>query len=123
MPTHATSAQDRYYFPTLGERLRLMGWRNVLWLPPILIVVWIGSAAMYQLSALFSVLVWWKPIVIAFGLPLAAAIRASAAALSKRDDPFCIHCGYSLTAMPSGPTTCPECGATVNTTESFDYRR
>ena len=125
-PAGPSSLPTRYYLPTMGERLRLMGWRNVLWLPPLAVLIWIGLSLRHGFAGLWSLAYWWKAIVFAFAIPLAAAIRTTATALSKRSDPFCIYCGYSLTGLPHPPGmrfTCPECGGEVDAAESQEYAR
>ena len=43
-------------------------------------------------------------------------------AVRQRPDPFCIHCGYSLTGLPDGHR-CPECGRTFSFRVIEEYRR
>jgi len=112
----------RWYLPTWRERLRFMGWRNLLWIPSMalaatmLLVPWFWPV-FWQIT-----IGWWKLWVMAVALPLGAAAQAARHTLRLRRDPFCIHCGYSLTGLPDGHA-CPECGQPCNHQVIQEYRR
>jgi hypothetical protein len=63
-----------------------------------------------------------KWLIIAVALPLAAIGQTLRTAVRQRPDPFCIHCGYSLTGLPDGHR-CPECGRTFSFSVIEEYRR
>ena len=111
----------RWYLPGWGERLRLMGWRNVLWIPPILVVALLAFEVATG-GRFLALLAWWKVAVAAVALPISAGIRQAAAALRRRPDPFCIHCGYSLTGLDER-RPCPECGEVVSHATCREYQR
>jgi hypothetical protein len=106
---------QRWYLPTWWDRLVLMKWRVIYFVPALLIVPLLVLAP-------FSILLWWKLLVPAVGLPLAAAVNAAKQAVRLRKEPFCVHCGYDLTSLPDGHR-CPECGVPFHLVEIDDYRR
>lgn len=114
-------AYVQWYLPTWGERIKLMGWWNLLWIPVI------AAFATLVLSLAdgivpWAALFWLKVWIAVVALPLGIAIRQAAAALRKRRDPFCIHCGYSLVGRPDG-TPCPECGGATSEALCREYQR
>jgi len=108
--------------PGWSERIKLMGWRNLYFAPAALLLLslvfwpWWG-AILWQF-----VLGWWQLGALVVILPLAAARHAARHALRLRKDPFCIHCGYSLTGLPDGHN-CPECGGRFDLKVIEEYRR
>lgn len=117
--THA--GEPRWYLPTIGERIAMLRWR-ILWFLPagaiLLAVVFVPFAPF-----VFSLFVWWwKLLLIAIGLPLTHAMRLTARGIQLKTNPFCIHCGYDLTGLPDGHQ-CPECGATFHYAIIDEYRR
>ena len=111
----AEEAVRRWYLPGWGERLRLMGWR-VIYFVPLLFVL--ATALLVPWLVLF----WWKLVVVAVALPLGAAMAAAKHALRLRKEPFCIHCGYTMLGLPDGHR-CPECGVPFHRHEMEDYQR
>jgi len=113
--TPSSDAAQRWYLPTWGERLRLMRWRVIYFLPAVPLLA-------LTFFAPFLLLVWWKLFVFAVALPMSAAVRAAKNAIQLRKEPFCIHCGYDLTSLPERHR-CPECGVPFSFAEIDDYRR
>jgi predicted RNA-binding Zn-ribbon protein involved in translation (DUF1610 family) len=116
----------RWYLPTWKERLKLMGWRNVLWLPSIALVGFLIFALpqgrYMHLQYLGFWLSWWKPLAILIIVPFTMALARARTALKDRKDPFCIHCGYSLLGLDEGHA-CPECGEATSHAISREYQR
>lgn len=114
----------RWYLPTWGERLKLMGWRNVLWLPALALVALIIFELPYGLRFKYIGywIAWWKPLVVLIGVPFSMAIARARTALKDRKDPFCIHCGYSTLGLEEGHP-CPECGEPTSTPLCREYQR
>jgi hypothetical protein len=129
-PTHGSPAdmqlnpevELRWYLPTWSERIRLMGWRNLLWLPTVLLILLFMSLPWMWPGVLQLLLGWWQIWIALVALPLVAAAEATRHVLRLRRDPFCIHCGYSLTGLPEGHN-CPECGQPFHFGVMEDYRR
>jgi len=113
--TESESPEARWYLPTWGERLTLMGWRVIYFAPAVLLLA-------FLLFFPLTVLWWWKAAVILVGLPMGAAINTAHHAIRLRKEPFCIHCGYSMVGLPDGHR-CPECGFTFVLMELEDYQR
>lgn len=119
---HPPGHEAQWYLPGWGERFRLLGWRNLLFLPAALLVVGVFLLPWFPSVLWQFVLGWWKLWVILIALPLAAAANAARTALSLRKDPFCIHCGYSLEGLPEG-NRCPECGENSDVRVIQEYKR
>ncbi len=112
----------RWYLPTWRERIRLMGWRNLFWLPPIALVLALATFPFLLPAALNLLIGWWQIWIAIIAIPLIAAAEATRHVLRRRKEPFCIHCGYTLTGLPDGQP-CPECGQPFRLGTIEDYRR
>jgi len=108
-------AAQQWYLPSWGERLRLMGWRVLYFVPMLLIVILAAVVPMAYMCG-------WKLLVVLVALPIAAALNSAKRAIRLRKQPFCIHCGYDLTGLPDGHV-CPECGVQFWHRDIADYRR
>ncbi len=112
----------RWYLPGWSERFKLMGWRNIAWLPAIgvlLSIVLLAPRPMW----LLEFLAYWKLWLIIVAVPVALAIEQSRKAIRLRADLFCIHCGYSLNGLPSQSHPCPECGELTDPAQSIEHKR
>src|SRR5690348_13503520 len=109
---NSNSPVQRWYLPTWGERLALMKWR-LLYFVPLLVMLTL------LVFIPFVVLYLWKLLVIAVVVPLTAAANTAKNAIRLRKEPFCIHCGYDLTGLPDGHL-CPECGIRFSWAEIDD---
>ena len=111
----------RWYKPTIGETLTLMGWRWIYFLPAVaLVLILIFVPTFVWLGPLF--VLYGKLLLIAVALPIGAFIKTARHSLRMRSEPFCIHCGYELTNLPDN-YTCPECGETYTHRVIEEYRR
>lgn len=115
MPIESDNPEQRWYLPSWGDRLLLMRWRLVYFLPLVVLLP-------VTIVLPFTILLWWKLIFIAVALPLVAAMNAAKHAIRLRTEPFCIHCGYDLTGLPEDHR-CPECGVPFSLHDIDDYRR
>lgn len=118
---HRDPRDIRWYRPTIGERLKLMGWKNLLWIPPI------GMLAILFFSLLHPdwwgmMIGGWKLALMIILLPLAMLGTAAHHAIRQRTEPFCIHCGYCTFGFPDGHR-CPECGEPISHSATDEYRR
>ncbi len=112
----------RWYLPSWDERIKLMGWRNIFWLPAILLLF--GLIALATRPRLFAQsFIYWKLMVFAVAGPVALAMDQARKSLRLRKDPFCIHCGYSLVGLPSATHPCPECGEPTDPAQCIEYSR
>jgi hypothetical protein len=111
----APDTAQRWYLPGWGERLKLMQWRLLYFVPAV-----VALAALVWLP--FAIAWLWKIIVIAVAIPVTAAMNSAKRAIRMRKEPFCIHCGYNMTGLPDGHR-CPECGAVFWHGEMEEYRR
>ena len=106
----ATPDEDiTWWRPTWQDAAQQVGWRWVFLTPAVLFVLFSISAVIF---------IPLRPILLILGfkmLLLSAAIAISMAGwvirhvARARKEPFCIHCGYNLTALPDN-YRCPECG-------------
>ncbi len=117
----AQSGTIPFYLPTWGERARLMGWRWIYVLLPILLVGVLFVIPWSPLIWQFAI-GWWKLLLLAISIPVVAFMNAAKNAIRNRKDPFCIHCGYSLTGLPA-EHDCPECGRPYSHRVIEEYQR
>jgi hypothetical protein len=121
MPFQPGGVGIRWYKPSFSETVRLLGWRWIYFLPAIALIA-IVFYLPWRPAIIQIVFAWWKLLLFAIAIPTGVAINAAQHAIRNRRDPFCIHCGYSLTGLPDGHT-CPECGSAFNLRVIEEYRR
>ncbi|MDP9173766.1 MAG: hypothetical protein M3O30_07855 [Planctomycetota bacterium] len=111
-----------FWQPTWGDSLKYVGWRWLLFLPAILIFVFL-----FFIPSNLSWLPWlsiggFKLLMLAVALPFSSILYAIKTAMQSRREPFCIHCGYTLTSLPDH-YRCPECGRPYSFRLIDEYRR
>ena len=111
----------RWYKPSLGQTLQLLGWRWVYFLPAAVMILALGFG-LSHLWFLPLLIGSWKLMVIAIVVPTGYAIKNAKDILRNRKEPFCIHCGYDLSGLPDNHT-CPECGESYNFRLIEEYKR
>jgi hypothetical protein len=111
-----------FWTPGWQDIMKQMGWRWLLLVPAALLI---ASIVMLPWRLKFMNVLWLTggklPLLMlggAFGI-VGTAIRSI---VRTRKDPFCIHCGYSLTGLPDGHN-CPECGRPFSLQLIDEYRR
>ncbi|CAN5703050.1 hypothetical protein BH11PLA1_BH11PLA1_08690 [soil metagenome] len=105
----AISGNVPFWRPGFLRLMGTLGWRWIFFFPSALTVIALPLAMIFYnlwVAALFGFAKLW---VFALGVTLSCIFWAIRNGVRTRRDPFCIHCGYSLTgAQPAG--SCPECG-------------
>lgn len=109
----------RWYQPTWSETARLLGWRWVYCAPLLLVI---AGCIIYPQLTLRLVIYTWKLLIFAIAIPMVAFTKAARNVVHDRQDPFCIHCGYSLLGLPDRHR-CPECGQPYLHAVIEEYRR
>ena len=122
MVRFAPGEPERWYLPDWGETIRLLGWRVILFLPAVSLLVLLLMIPLRPWDITWMLLSWWKLWVLVVLLPTLVAADRVKNAIRARKDPFCIHCGYGLTGLPP-EYTCPECGAAYSPQLIEEYRR
>lgn len=124
MPPHLPHDPDApFWRPTWPQMFRYLGWRNLLFLPALILLALLVAgffAPGIYLSLLNGFVI--KAALVALAIPVAQFAYAVRAGARARHDPFCIHCGHCLTGLPS-VYTCPECGRPYDLALLNDYRR
>ncbi|MFO0974303.1 MAG: hypothetical protein U1A27_12820 [Phycisphaerae bacterium] len=111
-----------WWRPTIRDLAAHLGWRWVL-LAPIAGLVLFAALVLVKPSAVVMTfpigfhLAWFSGAV---GISLAGYLVR--VAVRARREPFCIHCGYTLTGLPDGHR-CPECGRPFSLRVIEEYRR
>jgi hypothetical protein len=116
-----TPGDVRWYRPSLGETMQLMGWRWIYFIPAALMLVSLFLLP-WQMWLLQFFVLWWKLAVIAVVLPTGYALNVAKHILRSRKEPFCIHCGYELTGLVDDHI-CPECGERYTFRLIEEYKR
>jgi hypothetical protein len=111
----------RWYKPSFGSALQMMGWRLVFFVPALALVfsLFLLPGHLWITQFLF---VFWKLLLIAIVLPTGYALKLAKNALQARKEPFCIHCGYDLSGLQDDHA-CPECGEPYKFSMIEEYRR
>jgi len=115
------SGELRWYKPTLGETIRLMGWRCLYFVPAVVLIA-VGVMSLRYMWLLPLLVVWWKLLLVAVVLPGSYAVKSAAHIIRQRKEPFCIHCGYDLSGLEDNHV-CPECGERFTFRAIEEYRR
>jgi hypothetical protein len=110
-----------FWKPDLIDTMRHLGWRWIMFLPAIALMVAIFTLPFYGFT--FALLYGGgKLLLFCFGIAATTAGKAIKDAMKQRTDPFCIHCGYDLIGLPDGHN-CPECGRPFSLALIDEYRR
>jgi hypothetical protein len=99
-----------------------LGWRWILFLPALALLVALGSMPWFYHYSSFLFLGGGKLLIFSIGLAITTAGTALRSAVKERTDPFCIHCGYDLTGLTEDHL-CPECGRPFSLKLIDEYRR
>jgi hypothetical protein len=111
-----------WWKPGYLEIAKLMGWRWLLVLPVVALIVLLALAPMDPIIWQMMWIGGIKLLVIIISLPFILAGQAFSQAVKLRDEPFCIHCGYGLVGLPDNHR-CPECGRPYTFAMIEEYRR
>lgn len=128
-PFHASPADidtqshpELWWTPSTSDIARAVGW----WWVPITLsaaALLVGTFAAFSSPAL---LVTWplqlKLALFAAAVTLTVVVSRIRRIVRRRLDHFCIHCGYSLDALPDA-STCPECGRPYTRALIAEYRK
>jgi hypothetical protein len=110
-----------FWRPGLTDTMKHLGWRWIMFLPAIAILLAIIGLPWYG----FTPVLFWgggKLLIFSIGLAITTTGGAIKSAMKQRKDPFCIHCGYDLIGLPDGHL-CPECGRPFALKLIDEYRR
>lgn len=120
-----------FWMPGWSDVAKQLGWRWLLLMPAVVLV----AACVLLLAAavlLPGLWLWqwvqlifvggWKLLLLAVGGAISLAGSAIRSAVRLRQEPFCIHCGYTLIGLPDN-YICPECGRPYSLRVIDEYRR
>lgn len=115
-------ANNMWWRPGWSDVARALGWRWLLLVPLMgVVALFAAGLAHPRLLGWF----WWlgfKWLVMLAAVPVVLAGDVIRKAAAARKEPFCIHCGYTLTGLPA-QGTCPECGSGYSPRLIAEYRR
>lgn len=109
----------QWWRPGWTDAKKYVGWRWVLLLPALLLIVNF-FAPLPLLAPLLAVQVHVTIFVTAISVTLFGYVYRRA--VHARTEPFCIFCGYNLTGLPDN-YRCPECGRPYAWRLIAEYRR
>ena len=99
-----------FWRPTIRQVLGRAGW---VWVATVLPVVLTGTMIVLGfLGGRPYALLWWvglRLLLISLALPFLLWDHLTTKVYQTRQDPFCLHCGYTVLGLPE-EGTCPECG-------------
>jgi hypothetical protein len=112
-----------FWRPSRLETFKLMTWRQWAGLLPILALMAVLALCLWIHAIWILVLkLGFKLIAVTVGLVATTSASVAKKAMTLREDPFCIRCGYSLLGLPDGHR-CPECGLPVSLAIIREYQR
>jgi hypothetical protein len=106
----SSSRKVVWWRPSLREVLRQAGWCWLALVLPISVAGAISVAAF--IGGRSYLLLWWVGLrltFIALAIPFLLWDHLKTKVYKARQDPFCIHCGYTVMGLPE-EGKCPECG-------------
>ena len=112
-----------WWEPDAGSIARAIGWWWIVLMlvaaaALALIVIWYLMGRMGWIMAAGQI----KLLLVLGGVALSIVLYGMKRVSHARNDPFCIHCGYSLTGLAENGT-CPECGRGYNAAVIAEYRK
>ena len=111
-----------FWRPRAREVFRQMSWRWLLLLPLGGAVGLIVAAHFVTQQRAFLCYFGIKLLVLTLLLPALTWDHFRQRAIRARQDPFCVHCGWTLIGLPT-EGRCSECGATYRAAVIEMYRR
>jgi hypothetical protein len=99
----------QWWKPTWRDVAMRLGWRW-LYLVPLVLVLLLVVWALFSRFWFVNLFWYGGKLWIWLGAgAVGAVVEAMRQATRAREDPFCIHCGYTLAGLPD-QHICPECG-------------
>lgn len=111
----------RWWRPDWSGALLSVGYRWITGLVVLAAVTVIAVAALFVPMDIAIKLLLLKLLVLLGGATISLAIYIVKLGVSRRRDPFCIFCGYSLSGLPDH-YRCPECGRDYTFAMINEYR-
>ncbi|HEV8604368.1 MAG TPA: hypothetical protein VGQ99_03320 [Tepidisphaeraceae bacterium] len=98
-----------WWKPSWTDVAQRLGWRWLYLIPATLVLV-LAIWAIFSRAWFINIWWWGGKLWIWIGAgAVGAVVEAMRQATKARAEPFCIHCGYTLSGLPD-QHICPECG-------------
>jgi hypothetical protein len=111
-----------WWRPRPWDVARAIGWWWLLLVPMVLVLGGVLLGAILGVLPWSIFLVWAKIWLVMIAGIASIVIYGVRNVVKNRRDPFCIHCGYSLSGLGASGT-CPECGRPYLSSLIDEYRR
>jgi hypothetical protein len=111
-----------WWRPGTTDVARAIGWRWLILAPALATGIVLPMLPLFIYHGWLFAASTWKIWVTAWAIVVSMVAYGIRNVVKTRRDPFCIHCGYSLTGLAE-EGQCPECGRLYHPSLIEEYRK